>query len=80
MERGFLSGLGSLIALSMFESEAAQIAYAKLNLWSKERNTYLRIRREDEKNAQRDYTFALSPVLYELLEFFKHLPGDGKIE
>ncbi|MEJ5338273.1 MAG: hypothetical protein ACK42C_02865 [Aquificaceae bacterium] len=71
--------LFTLIALSMFESEAAHVAYAKLNLWSKERNTYLRIDREDHLHSRRIYTFALSPLLYEMLEFIKHLPGDDKI-
>ncbi len=71
--------LFTLIALSMFESEAAQVAYAKLDLWSKDRNIYLKINREDEVHTQRTYTFPLSPLLYELLEFMKHLPGDAKI-
>ncbi len=71
--------LFTLIALSMFESEAAQVAYAKLDLWSKDKNIYLRINREDELHTQRTYTFPLSPLLYELLEFMKHLPGDDKI-
>lgn len=67
--------LFTVMALSMFESEAARVPYSKLDIWMREKNNYIRIRREDSAGTERVYTFPLKAVLYEMLEFMKHLPA-----
>lgn len=72
--------LFTLIALSMYESESATVPYSKLNLISKERSSYLRIKRKDESLTEREYLFSLKPLLYEMLDFMRHVPGNDKME
>lgn len=62
--------LFTVIALSMYESESYTTPFSKLRLWSKERNYYLDIRRQEK-----DYYFPLKPVLYEMLKFAQVRPG-----
>ncbi len=62
--------LFTVIALSMHESESYTTPFSKLRLWSKERNYYLDIRRQEK-----DYYFPLKPVLYEMLKFAQVRPG-----
>ncbi len=71
--------LFTLIALSMYESEAFQVAYSKLSLYSKERNVYLTINRQANDGVKSSYVFPLRTILYELVEFFRHLPGDKEV-
>ncbi len=72
--------LFTLIALSMYESEAFQVPFSKLSLYSKERNVYITIRRETEDGMKEDYLFPLNVVVYELIEFMRHVPGSGKVD
>ncbi|MEJ7554102.1 MAG: hypothetical protein WKI48_05095, partial [Aquificaceae bacterium] len=71
--------LFTLTALSMYESEAFQVPYSKLSLYSKERNIYLTINRQANDGVRSSYVFPLRTILYELVEFFRHLPGDKKV-
>ncbi|QID33030.1 hypothetical protein [Pampinifervens florentissimum] len=71
--------LFTLIALSMYESEAFQVPYSKLSLYSKERNIYLNINRQTNEGLKSSYRFPLRTLLYELVEFFRHLPGDKEV-
>ncbi len=71
--------LFTLIALSMYESEAFQVPYSKLSLYSKERNIYLTINRQANDGVRSSYVFPLRTILYELVEFFRHLPGDKEV-
>ncbi|MEM1668773.1 MAG: hypothetical protein QXM53_08965, partial [Thermofilaceae archaeon] len=69
--------LFTLLALSMYGSESFQVPYSKLNLHSKEKNIYLKIKRKTKDNFNKyTYTFPLKAVVYEMLEFFRHLPYD----
>ncbi|MCW1294342.1 MAG: hypothetical protein QXP07_00670 [Candidatus Parvarchaeum sp.] len=72
--------LFTLIALSMYESEAFQVPYGKLSIHSKEKNIYLRISRQADDGVKTSFLFPLGSILYELLEFFRHLPGSEEID
>lgn len=60
----------TMIALSMFESEAAMTAFSKLNVWSTRRGEDIVLTREEL-----NYRFGLWSSLFELLEFIRHVPG-----
>ncbi len=60
----------TVLALSMYESESFMTPFSKLSIWSKEKNYYLNVRRDE-----RDYYFPLKPVLYEMLKFLQERPG-----
>ncbi|MEM4619498.1 MAG: hypothetical protein QW607_04720, partial [Desulfurococcaceae archaeon] len=73
--------LFTLLALSMYGSESFQVPYSKLNLHSKEKNIYLKIKRKTKDNFNKyTYTFPLKAVVYEMLEFFRHLPYDETLK
>lgn len=60
----------------MFESEAAQTPYSRLDIYSRSKSAYIRIRRRNgEDDPGREYIFPLRAILYEMLEFMRHLPG-----
>lgn len=63
----------TVLALSMYESESFATPFSKLNLWAKEKNYYLKIKRN-----HKEYTFPLKSVLYELLFFAQERPGLGE--
>ncbi len=60
----------TLLALSNYESESFITPYAKLGLWQRKKNIYLKLRRDN-----REYTMTLSGVLYELLYLASKIPG-----
>ncbi|MFN3870780.1 MAG: hypothetical protein ACK4MW_04765, partial [Aquificaceae bacterium] len=60
----------TVLALSMYESESYNTPFSKLDIWTKEQNYYLTIRR-----FNMEYTFPLTPVLYEMLYFVQERPG-----
>ncbi|RMH80510.1 MAG: hypothetical protein D6674_04615 [Acidobacteria bacterium] len=63
----------ALLALSNYESESFITPYAKLGLWQRKKNIYLKLRRDN-----REYTMGLSGVLYELLYLASRIPGHYK--
>lgn len=71
--------LFTLVALSMYESEAFQFPYSKLSLYSKEKNIYINMKRQANDGVKTSYLFPLKTILYEMIEFFRHLPGDKEI-
>ncbi|SNZ13549.1 hypothetical protein [Hydrogenobacter hydrogenophilus] len=64
----------TILALSQYESESFQTPYAKLELWQKKKNLYIKLRR-----SHGDYTMGLSGILYELLYLASKIPGDKNI-
>lgn len=65
----------TLISLSQYESESYTTPYAKLGLWQRKKNIYLRLRRDG-----RIYTMGLSGVLYEILYMASQVPGKAEVE
>lgn len=65
----------TMITLSMYESEAAQTPFSKLNLRSTRRGVDLLLKREEL-----NYRFNLWSTIFELLQFIKHVPGFEKQE
>jgi len=59
----------TVLALSQYESESFQTPYAKLELWQKKKNLYIKLRRDNG-----DYTMGLSGTLYELLYLASKVP------
>lgn len=62
----------TMIALSMFESEAALKPFSKLNVWSTRRGLDIFLTREEL-----NYRFGLWSSIFELLEFIRHVPGSN---
>lgn len=65
----------TVLSLSMYESESYMTPFSKLDLWAKERNYYLTIRRN-----HKEYVFPLKAVLYEMLNFIQQRPGDKEFQ
>ncbi|MGC8766402.1 MAG: hypothetical protein ACP5QP_01735 [Brevinematia bacterium] len=61
----------TVLALSQYESESFQTPYAKLELWQKKKNLYIKLRRDNG-----EYTLGLSGILYELLYLASKVPVD----
>lgn len=59
----------TVLVLSMYESESYRTPFSKLDLWTKEKNYYLKIKRN-----YKTYIFSLKSVLYELLFFIQKRP------
>ncbi|MGB9873827.1 MAG: hypothetical protein ACPLRS_02540, partial [Hydrogenobacter sp.] len=64
----------TVLALSQYESESFQTPYAKLELWQKKKNLYIKLRRDNG-----DYTMGLSGTLYELLYLASKVPVGGVV-
>lgn len=63
----------TILALSQYESESFQTPYAKIEMWQKRKNTYLKLRRNDG-----EYIIGLSGLLYEILYLASKIPVGEK--